>query len=175
VTRAPAPSRLRPLALALAALLLVAPDAEAQLRAGTRAPEVDLPTLGGQRFRLSALRGRPVVMTFWGTWCPPCRDEFPELATAFRDYHALGLEVVAVNQRDQELSTAAVEEFVAEFASPFIVVLDTRGRSRRAYRLRGLPTTLFIDTAGVVTRVVSGPITPAQLAAGLATIGIPAR
>jgi thiol-disulfide isomerase/thioredoxin len=111
-------------------------------------------------------------MTFWGTWCPPCRDEFPELADAFRKHHASGLEVVAVNQRDQELSTAAVQRFVDEFAAPFIVVLDTRGRSRRAYRLIGLPTTVFIDTAGMIKKVVSGPISAEQLAVGLSTIGI---
>lgn len=156
----------------LLALAISASDAAAQLRVGSAAPEVDLQTLGSARFRLSALKGRPVVMTFWGTWCPPCRDEFPELVHAYQKYHAGGLEVVAVNQRDQELTTTAVQEFVTEFSVPFTVVLDLRGRSRRAYRLIGLPTTVFIDTAGVIRRVVSGPISREQLRAGLTTIGV---
>jgi hypothetical protein len=86
--------------------------------------------------------------------------------------HHAGPEVVAVNQRDQELSTTAVQKFVDEFSAPFTVVLDPRGRSRRAYRLIGLPTTVFIDTTGIITTVVSGPISPEQLAIGLSTIGV---
>jgi thiol-disulfide isomerase/thioredoxin len=152
---------------------LFATDAGAQLRVGTVAPDIDLRTLSGARFQLSALKRHPVVMTFWGTWCPPCREEFPELAEAYRKHHAGGLEIVAVNQRDQELSTTDVQRFVDEFSVPFTVVLDPRGRSRRAYRLIGLPTTVFIDTAGVIRDVVSGPINRARFALGLTTIYVP--
>ena len=154
------------------AAAFTATEAEAQLRVGTAAPEIELRTLGDAPFKLSSLKGRPVVITFWGTWCPPCREEFPELAEIYRKHHAGGLEVIAVNQRDQELSKTAVQKFVDEFSAPFTIVLDERGRSRRAYRLIGLPTTVFIDTAGVITRVVSGPISRESLSLGLATIGV---
>lgn len=156
----------------LLAIALAATGAAAQPRPGTAAPEIDLRTLTGTRFKLSALRGHPVVVTFWGSWCPPCRTEFPELIDLFRKQHPAGLEVVAVNQRDQEWNTEAVERFVQEFSVPFTVVLDLRGRTRRTYRLIGLPTTVFIDTAGVIRHSHMGPSSREDLAKGLATIGI---
>ena len=156
----------------LLAIVLSASGAGAQLPVGSAAPEIDARTLGDARFKLSALKGRPVILTFWGTWCPPCRDEFPALADLYRPHHPGGLEIVAVNQRDQELRTADVQRFVDEFSVPFTVVIDPRGRSRRSYRLIGLPTTVFVDTGGVIRRVVSGPLSREQLGVGLATIGI---
>ena len=153
-------------------MMLAASGAGAQLPVGTAAPEIDLRTLGGARFQLSALRGHPVIMTFWGTWCPPCREEFPELAQLHRTHHAAGLEIVAVNQGDQERRTSDVQHFVDELSLPFTVVIDPRGRSRRNYRLIGLPTTVFVDTSGVIRRVVSGPLGPQQLTLGLEAIGV---
>jgi thiol-disulfide isomerase/thioredoxin len=154
------------------ATMLAVSGAGAQLPVGSVAPEIDARTLSDTRFQLSALRGRPVIMTFWGTWCPPCREEFPVLAEAYRKHHGAGLEVVGVNQRDQEVRTTDVQHFVDELSIPFTVVLDPRGRSRRSYRLFGLPTTVFVDTGGVIRHVVSGPLGREQLGLGLAAIGI---
>ena len=106
--------------------------------------------------KLSALRGHPVVLTFWGTWCPPCREEFPRLVAAYKKHHASGLEIVAVNQRDQELSLKDVQAFAVTYGVPFTVALDMRGRSRRTYRLVGLPTTVFIDSAGTIMQCNRG-------------------
>ena len=164
--------QLSPAAHAFLAIVLLASGAGAQLPVGSAAPEIEARTLGDARFKLSALKGRPVILTFWGTWCPPCRDEFPELADLYRKHHPAGLEVVAVNQRDQERRTADVQRFVDEFTVPFTVVIDPRGRSRRTYRLIGLPTTVFVDTGGVIRRVISGPLNREQLGLGLASIGI---
>ena len=146
----------------------------AQATPGTAAPEIDLPTLTGGQAKLSALKGHPVVVTFWGTWCPPCREEFPELVAVQKKYRDAGLVVLAVNQRDQELSTKAVEEFAKEYSVDFPIALDARGRTRRSFRLVGLPTTVFIDGAGVVRVVHPGPITRADLAKALTTI-LPAK
>lgn len=157
--------------VALLALMLLPEAAVAQeIRAGTAAPEIDLPTLQGRKVKLSSLRGHPVVVTFWGTWCPPCREEFPELVAVYRKYREAGLEIVAVNQRDQELSTEDVKAFVTRFSVEFTVVLDRRGKARRSFRLIALPTTVFIDAAGVIQHVHTGPVSRAELARGLATI-----
>jgi peroxiredoxin len=145
------------------------PSAKA-IAQGIPAPEIDLQTLAGGRVKLSSLRGRPVVLTFWGTWCPPCKDEFPALVAAHRRHQADGLEILAVNQRDQELNTKDVEAFAKEYGVDFTVALDPKGRSRRSYKLIALPTTIFVDTAGVIRTVHSGPISAKQLAEGIATI-----
>ena len=155
----------------VAAVAVSATGASGQVKAGSKAPEIDLPTLaGGAPLKLSALRGHPVLLTFWGTWCPPCREEFPQLVAAYRKYHADGLEIVAINQRDQELSLKDVQAFADAYAVPFTVALDTRGRSRRTYRLVGLPTTVFIDTAGTIVQMQPGPVSEEALARGLALI-----
>jgi len=161
--------------VALGGLLLWVPNGTAQKPArGEAAPDIDLPTLAGGHVRLSSLKGHPVVVTFWGTWCPPCREEFPELVAAQKKHRASGLLVLAVNQRDQELSTKAVEDFVKEFGVDFDVALDTRGRTRRSFRLIGLPTMVFVDASGVIQVVHPGPITPAEFDTALAAI-LPAK
>ena len=146
------------------------PSGARTIDAGDEAPKLELATLTGGRVRLADLRGHPVVITFWGTWCPPCRDEFPALVAAHQKHRGAGLEILAVNQRDQELSTKDVEDFAKEFEVDFTVALDPRGRSRRSYRLVALPTTVFIDSAGTIRTVHSGPISVRQLAEGIVTI-----
>ncbi|MEO7359935.1 MAG: TlpA disulfide reductase family protein [Gemmatimonadaceae bacterium] len=148
--------------------------AEAQPpKAGHRAPEIDLPTLNGGRFQLSKLRGHAVILSFWGTWCPPCRNEFPLLEAIHDQHFDAGLYVIGVNGRDQEESTRDVSRFVDAFAISFPIVLDNRGSVRRAYRIEGQPTTVFIDQKGVVRRVHVGLITRKELDEGVALILLP--
>ena len=137
---------------------------------GRRAPEINLPTLSGGRIELSKLRGSPVVVSFWGTWCPPCRTEFPELVDVHARYADHGLHVIAVNGRDQEYSTRDVQRFVDAFAVNFPVALDNRGSVRRAYRIIGQPTTVFIDSYGIVRKLHTGLINRAELDSGIALI-----
>lgn len=153
------------------ALLCAVSGVDAQpLRVGRRPPEIDLPTLTGGRVQLSKLRGRAVIISFWGTWCPPCRTEFPELIRLHENHGESGLYVLAVNGRDQERDTKAVQQFVDFFAAPFTVALDKRGSVRRAYRIEGQPTTVFVDAGGVVRSVHTGLITRDQLDRGVALI-----
>src|SRR5688572_9652909 len=101
------PIRLRAVA---AALVLAAPVLGAQpVRVGAPAPEIDLPALTGGRVQLSKLRGHPVVVSFWATWFPSCRIEFPELVRLHETHGPAGLRVVGVNGRDQESSTKKVQ------------------------------------------------------------------
>jgi thiol-disulfide isomerase/thioredoxin len=160
----------RSLASALA-LLVAAEIVDAQsVEIGKRPPEIDLPTLAGGRIRLSALHGQPVIISFWGTWCPPCRTEFPELIRVHEKHAQSGLYVLAVNGRDQERTTKDVQKFADFFAVPFTIALDKRGSARRAYRIEGQPTTVFIDPAGIVRGVHMGLISRDELDRGIASI-----
>lgn len=161
-------------------LALLASDANAQrgkvgARVGAPAPEVDLPTVDGGSTQLSLLRGHPVVLSYWATWCPLCRAELSELANVLRLHGDAGLRVVSVNSLDQEgpdrkKNMKKVKEFVAHLSLPFDVAMDQRGKIRDAYGILALPMTVFIDSAGVVTQVHIGKITREELDRGIATI-----
>ena len=136
---------------------------------GRFAPLFDLAGLDGGRVLLSEFRGRPVVINFWATWCVPCRVEMPMLIGAWQEHRALSLEIVAVNLTDQE-RRKDVRRFVEQLKLPFRVALDERGRVRERYGLVSLPTTVFVDTAGTIRAVRSGPLSEHNLADGIAAI-----
>jgi peroxiredoxin len=130
---------------------------------GFPAPDFSLDLLGGGRVALSELRGRPVLVNFWATWCPPCRQEMPAIEKVHRDYEDLGLVVVGVNLTDQD-SLSAVTGFVQELGITFPIALDRDGAVSRQYHLLGLPSTFFIDPSGVIRSVVvGGPMSEALI------------
>jgi peroxiredoxin len=155
-------------------LALAASAVSAQsVKPGVRAPNIDLPVLSGGRVKLSALRGHPVVVTFWQTWCPSCRSELPELMKANAAYGAAGLVVLGVNDPMQEHSTDGakhVKAFAEELAVSFQIALDKNGRTRDRYGILALPTTVFIDSAGVVQSINRGATSRDELERGIATI-----
>lgn len=144
--------------------LLGAPPAGGAITRGEPAPDFALVLEDGRHTTLSALKGRPVVLNFWATWCGPCRLEMPELVAA-----AAGDEPVVIAANVQE-ARGQVEPFAAEFAMQMPVLLDSEGSLRQAYQVQGLPTTIFIDRNGVIASVFVGPLTPAALAERLAEI-----
>ena len=148
----------------------VNPDAEIGARVGQLSPDFKLKTLTGSTVSLSDLKGRPVVVYFWGTWCPPCRSEMPLLVAAAGADKEAGLEVLAVNGIDQELTRKDINKFVAEFRMPFPVLLDEKGKTRKLYGVIALPTFVFVGSDGLVRAVNSGPISPAVLDRKLAEI-----
>ena len=133
------------------------------------APDFTLKTLAGDTLSLSHLRGHPVFLNFWATWCKPCRGEMSDIIAAYDAHHTAGLEVLAINLTDQE-RMKDVRSFVQELQLPFPVLLDQKGKVRKRYGLRGVPTSVFIDTLGVVRLVNIGPITRENIQRGLAEI-----
>jgi thiol-disulfide isomerase/thioredoxin len=140
--------------------------AAAALRAqspGNAAPSLSLKTLDGAVVSLSDYAGHPVLINFWASWCKPCRVEMPLLISAHEAHQEVGLVVLAINLTDQERSTRDVQGFQTEFQIPFPVLLDKKGKARELYRLRGVPTSVFVGSDGVVRWVHPGPISEAVL------------
>lgn len=122
-------------------------------RPGFVAPDFALPTLDGDTIRLSDLRGRPVVINFWATWCPPCRTEMPAIIREYNRYKDRGLIVLAVNQAE---SPAKIIPFRDEYGMPFPILLDERMEVSKLYEIRFLPTTFFVAPNGTITDMVTG-------------------
>lgn len=124
-------------------------------REGFTAPDFTLDLLGGGQITLSDLRGKPVVLNIWATWCPPCREEMPAIEKVNRSYKELGLVIIGVNLTSQD-SEQAVSAFVQELGLTFPIALDRDGSVGDRYRPLGLPTTYFIDSQGMIQSVVVG-------------------
>jgi peroxiredoxin len=120
------------------------------------APELDLAALDGERVLLGDLRGRPVLINFWATWCGPCRVEMPHLQEAFETYADQGLLVLGVNQIESPPGVAA---FVDDAGLTFPILMDSDGDVSQVWRVRGLPTSFFIDRQGIIRDVFIGPMT----------------
>lgn len=135
-------------------------DGEGAPLVGQIAPDFEIVYPDGSRQRLSDLRGRPVLINFWATWCGPCRVEMPEIERAYLQYQDQSLVVLAVNLQE---SPAQVQAFVEELAITFPVVLDPQGDLADRYQIRSLPSSLFIGRDGVVAVRWIGLLTPEQL------------
>jgi peroxiredoxin len=140
---------------------------------GSSAPDFTLKTLAGGTASLSDYKGLPVFLNFWASWCKPCRGEMSDIIAAYVTHQGEHLQVLAINLTDQERETDA-RKFADEFHMPFPVLLDEKGKVRKRYALRGVPTSVFIDAHGVVRLVNPGPITSETIQRGLAEI-LPAR
>jgi cytochrome c biogenesis protein CcmG/thiol:disulfide interchange protein DsbE len=117
------------------------------------------------RLSLRELRGRPVVLNFWASWCVPCREEAPHLQRLWQRQRARGAVVVGLDMQD--LSEDA-RSFIREFGLTYPTMRDRGDEVARDYGTTGLPETYFISPAGRVVGHVIGVVSPAQLSAGLA-------
>lgn len=130
------------------------PDVKIAPEEGAMAPDFLLEELGGGEIRLSDLRGRPVIINFWATWCAPCRKEMPQFVAAYSRYRDEGLEIVAVNLQEGK---SIASRFADDYGMDFTVVVDVDGEVGDQYRLLGLPTTYFVGRDGVIRSVFTGP------------------
>ncbi|HWC44343.1 MAG TPA: TlpA disulfide reductase family protein [Actinomycetota bacterium] len=135
--------------------------------AGTPAKALRLPGLDGPEVDLAALRGRPVVVNFWATWCQPCVREFPLLRAAAAAHKADGLAVVGVLTSDRP---GPARDFVRAQRATWPVALDPEATTATAWGAVGLPHTWFVRPDGTLASHQLGELSKASLDRQLAEI-----
>ena len=122
---------------------------------GLQAPDFTLQTLDGKVVTLSELRGQPVLVNMWASWCTPCKYEMPAIQEVYEEFKDQGFVVLAVNLTKKDV-LSSVKSFVEEHQLSFSILLDQDGWVEETYQLRGLPTSFFIDRDGIIQSVVIG-------------------
>lgn len=140
--------------------------------ANGNAPAFEFKTFEGQVVSLAGLRGKPIVLNFWASWCQPCRQEAPVLQGAWEQYRTQNLMVVGVDYVDTE---AEAKAFIQEFKVTYPNGPDIGTRVSQAYHITGVPETYFITRDGDLLSGVDadgrpygnwiGPITQAAMEA----------
>jgi cytochrome c biogenesis protein CcmG/thiol:disulfide interchange protein DsbE len=142
-------------ALAFLALLAVAVLFRAdEIHEGDPAPSFSAETLSGENLALADLRGRPVVVNFWASWCAPCEDEAPLFERAFEEYG----DRVAFVGIDIKDARSDAEAFLDRFGLGYPHVRDEDLKIYDAYGLTGQPETFFLDEEGVIVKHIPGPV-----------------
>jgi cytochrome c biogenesis protein CcmG/thiol:disulfide interchange protein DsbE len=113
-----------------------------KVRQGAVAPDFTLPTVGGGTLSSSELRGTPLVINFWASWCDPCNQEAPDLQATWTQYQAKGVRVVGVDYEDR---LADAQAFVAKYGITYPSVVDKGGELATKFGVRGVPETFFVD------------------------------
>ena len=113
-----------------------------KVREGGVAPAFTLSTVGGGTLSSSELRGSPVVINFWASWCDPCNQEAPDLEATWKQYQAKGVRVVGVDYEDQP---ADAQAFLSRYGITYPSVVDRGGELATTFGVRGVPETFFID------------------------------
>lgn len=129
---------------------------------GYRAPDFALPDLNGNLVRLSDFRGKPVLLNFWATWCPPCRKEIPDLQRFHEQY---GDKIVLLGI-DWGEDVEEVKRFLERYRATYPQLMDKDGRFFVLYQLTGLPTSYWIDEQGIVRGIWLGAMKTEDMVAG---------
>ena len=144
------PKKLMVILIMMIALLLIitACQPSSELTTGmSPAPDFALQDLEGQTVTLSSLRGSPVMLNFWTSWCGYCVWEMPYIQQIHEEWQDRGLVILAINKRETH---AKVQEFMERNSLSFAALLDTDGAISLKYNVSGIPTTFFIDKDGII-------------------------
>lgn len=136
-------------------------------RVNRPAEDFTLPLFDGGEITLSDLRGKPVVINFWASWCPSCREEAPALEKMWRFYKGRGVTFIGVNIQDGEEDARA---YIEEFDITYPNGPDLGGRITIDYGVSGIPVTFFVNSEGLIVSRWVGPMDETLLAAHIEEI-----
>lgn len=122
---------------------------------GFPAPDFTLKTPEGETYSLSDFKGNAVLVNMWATWCPPCKAEMPAIEKVYNEYREQGFIVLAVDQMYQD-EPFDIIPFIEDYGLTFPVLLDETSDTARAYQVRSLPSSYFINRYGIITEVIIG-------------------
>ena len=129
---------------------------------GFSAPVFSLTSLDDQNIGLADFKGKPVILNFWASWCPPCKAEMPAFQQASLELANTDLQIIAINATSQD-SLTEVRQFIDQYEITFPIPLDLTGSITKDYLVHSLPTTYFIDKNGIIVDVIIGGPVPLSL------------
>ncbi|HEV2176652.1 MAG TPA: redoxin domain-containing protein [Terriglobia bacterium] len=135
---------------------------------GKTAADFTLKNLQGEKVNLSDLRGKVVLLDFWATWCPPCREELPRIEKLYEAYGKKDVVILGVNNEDSR----RVRKFLEKHGYNFTVLMDSQDTVHRMYACHAIPTVIVIDRGGVVKAQYIGGRSQEELVAALKTAGL---
>ena len=133
---------------------------EARPREGYLAPPFTLVSLEGDEVSLEDFLGQPVLINFWATWCPPCREEMPDIQDAYEEYADEGFVVLGVDVGE---TASEAEGAQREMGLTFPILLDSDEEVSDIYRVRAFPTSFFVDVNGVIQAKYEGSMSPRDI------------
>jgi cytochrome c biogenesis protein CcmG/thiol:disulfide interchange protein DsbE len=134
---------------------------------GETAPAFSLPKAAGRgNITLASLKGKPVYLNFFATWCVPCNEEAPSVVELYKKYHGRGLVTLGVNELENRKKAL---EFAKKFSLPFDVVVDD-GPMGKNYGVLGMPVHVFIDRLGKISTYRLGQMNPGEIESAIKKI-----
>jgi len=140
------------------------------LKSSTPAPDFTVTDRNGKSVSLSDYFGKPIVLNFWASWCPPCKSEMPEFQAAYEKYGS-DIQFLMVNMTDGERETVnSAKDFISENGYSFPLFFDTEYEAAIAYSASSLPATYFIDSDGNLKAYAIGALDAENLQRGISKI-----
>ncbi len=131
------------------------------LQEGSAALDFSLETWTGDALQLYNNNGKPTLINFWASWCPPCKKEMPHIQEAYEQYHD-DLNFFMINLTFND-NLEAMNRYIEENEFTFPVLLDKTGDVTKEYEVMAIPTTYIVDANNVITHKVTGPMTKGML------------
>ena len=132
-----------------------------------QAPNVTILDAAGKEVQLHSLVGKPIILNFWASWCPPCKQEMPDFEAAYKEYGS-EIQFMMVNMTDGGRETiSSAKEYIASQGYSFPVYFDTKQEAAIEYGVSAIPTTYFINAQGHIIAYAAGAITAQHLEQGI--------